>query len=177
MNWFDVIIAVPLIWAIWRGFSHGLVQQLLAIVALIGGVWVSWRWGESTGTALGMNEQWATVGGFVVVFAAIVIALALVGKFTRGLFNIAGLGAFDTILGILFSMAKVWLIASVTLHWLSTLPITQSVLDQKVTAESALYAPLQQTAEWVFPYIDFAKEQIYNADHDPITETPLEQSL
>lgn len=177
MNWFDIIVAVPLIWAIWRGFSHGLIQQLLAIVTLIGGVWVAWHWGKSTGEALGIDPQWATVGGFVILFTAIVIGLAIVGRFTKGLFNIAGLGAFDTILGVLFSVAKVWLITSITVHWLTTLPFAQNILTTKITSESVLYAPLCQTAEQVFPYIDFAKEQIYNADHDPIITNPLEQSL
>ena len=170
MNWFDIIVAIPLVWAVWRGFSNGLVRQLLAIVALIGGVWVAWRWGATTGEALGMGEQWAEVGGFVVVLIAVMIVIALVGHFARSLFNFVGLGALDNIGGVLFSVAKVWVVVSVVLHWLVALPVTRSVITEGVVVKSALYAPLEATADALFPYIDFAKEQIMNPTHDPIAD-------
>ena len=145
MNWFDFVIAVPLVWAIWRGFNHGLVQQLLAIVALIGGVW-------------------AATGGFVALFAAVLLALAIIGRFTKGLFRIVGLGALDTALGVFFSMAKVWLIASVVVHWMGGWSLTCG-MDEKLAAESMLYTPLSTTADIVFPYI-----QQLDVD-EPTTET------
>lgn len=152
MNWFDFVIAVPLVWAIWRGFNHGLVQQLLAIVALIGGVWAAWTWGGTVGEALGLDSEWAATGGFVALFAAVLLALAIIGRFTKGLFRIVGLGALDTVLGVFFSMAKVWIIASVVVHWLGGWKPTRA-MSEKLATESMLYAPLVTTADIVFPYI------------------------
>ena len=163
MNWFDFVIAVPLVWAIWRGFNHGLVQQLLAIVALIGGVWAAWTWGGAVGEALGLDSAWAATGGFVALFAAVLLALAIIGRFTKGLFRIVGLGALDTALGVFFSMAKVWLIASVVVHWMGGWSLTRG-MDEKLAAESMLYTPLLTTADIVFPYI-----QQLDAD-EPTTE-------
>ena len=172
MNWFDFVIAVPLVWAIWRGFNHGLVQQLLAIVALIGGVWAAWTWGGTVGEALGLDSEWSATGGFVALFVAVLLALAIIGRFTKGLFRIVGLGALDTALGVFFSMAKVWIVASVVVHWLGGWTPTHA-MSEKLSTESMLYTPLVTTADIVFPYI----QQFDTLNNSTVTDENPQQNL
>lgn len=176
MNWFDIVVAIPLLWALWRGFNHGLIQQLLSIVALAGGVWLAMRWGGEVGEALGIEARWSAVGGFVCVFVAVLIVMTLVGRFTRGLFSIAGLGVFDTLLGVVFSVGKVWVVVSLLLHGLVAMPFTQNLLGSKLPEKSLLYTPLVSTADVLFPYIDFAKESLYEAEDTQPQTQPAEQN-
>ena len=159
MNWFDIVVAVPLVWAVWRGFHQGFVQQLFSIAALLGGVWVAWHWGEVVGILLGIGEQWALLGGFALLFALVLLVVALIVRLTRGLFSVVGLGSFDTLLGVLFSMLKVWFVACLALHWTASL-IGKQRCDEALKESSLLYGPMCTTADWVFPYIDSAREQI-----------------
>lgn len=172
MNWLDLICLALLLWGVYRGITNGFIVQFVALAALVAGIWLSFKLGRGFGSTFGIHDPWAGPVGFVILFSLIVVGMAVVGRFTRGIFKIAGLGAADTILGVFFSVLKVWLILSISLYWLASLPLTQKVFTPQTTENSALYKPLTSTAHAVFPYIDFAKQHFTFGQ----SEQPAEQT-
>ena len=41
MNYLDIIIVVPLVYGLIKGFSNGLIKEVTALVALLAGVYVA----------------------------------------------------------------------------------------------------------------------------------------
>lgn len=98
MNYLDIIIAIPLLLGLWEGFRQGLIVQIIGLAALVAGVYLAFVFGSKAGMALGLEGLTATAVGFFAVFAIVVALLFILGRLTRGLFKIAGLGVFDTLL-------------------------------------------------------------------------------
>ncbi|MBP5782837.1 MAG: CvpA family protein, partial [Bacteroidales bacterium] len=41
MNWLDIVILVPCVWGLIKGISNGIVKEVMQIVSLVLGIWLS----------------------------------------------------------------------------------------------------------------------------------------
>ena len=41
MNWLDIVLAIPLLWFMYKGFRNGLIIELASLAALILGIYVA----------------------------------------------------------------------------------------------------------------------------------------
>ena len=41
MNWLDIVLAIPLLWFLYRGFRNGLIIELASLAALILGIYAA----------------------------------------------------------------------------------------------------------------------------------------
>lgn len=162
MNWLDIVIFLLLAFAVWEGWKQGVITQLLGLAALVVGIFLAWRFGAQVGGMFGMEGTVATVAGFAIVLVVVILAVALVGRLTRGLFRIAGLGAFDRIIGVLFSMFKMCLIAGVILMLVEAADPDGKALKNEVTDNSLLYPTVMKVTDFVFPYIDLLAGNLFD---------------
>lgn len=165
MNYLDIIIAIPLLLGLWEGFRQGLIVQIIGLAALVAGVYLAFVFGSKAGMALGLEGLTATAVGFFAVFAIVVALLFILGRLTRGLFKIAGLGVFDTLLGMLFSTLKAALIVGVLLMWLSDLDTGNNIIKESAAKKSRLYGPVLKTSQTVFPYLMSVKERFLDTEN------------
>ena len=107
MNIFDIIVYIALAWAVYNGWRRGLLLQLLSLVALFAGMYFALQYGPQIGVMLGAEGLAAKLLGFAVIFFAALILITVLGHLVKRVFRFAGLGIFDTLLGILFSAVKV----------------------------------------------------------------------
>lgn len=161
MNWLDIIIAILLVWAAWRGFSTGVIRQIISLVALILGIWLALAMGTQVGLMLNVDVLIAPLVGFIVVFILVVFALVVFGFLAKGLFRLIGLGPFDSILGVLLSLIKTWAIMSILCFWLcSWSQLKNNEAANSIATTSKLFPVLVQTSDYIFPFVDFTKEQL-----------------
>lgn len=161
MNWFDIIVAVLLLWAAWRGYSTGFIRQAISLAALALGVWLAFAFGPQVGIMLGVDALLAPLVGFIVVFLVVVVVLVILGMVTKGLFRLMGLGALDSIFGVVLSLLKTWIILSLLCSWLaawSKVDGPQAVGG--AISSSRLYPAFVKTADYIFPMVELAKEQL-----------------
>ncbi len=161
MNWLDIVIILLLIYAVWEGWRQGVITQVLGLAALALGIFLAWRSGAAIGGWLGMEGVVATVVGFVIVLVVVIVAVVLIGRLTKGLFKIVGLGIFDNILGVLFSMFKMLLIAGIVLMLIGAADPNGKVLTEKVKHGSVMYRAAIKTTEFIFPYVNLVKDSIF----------------
>ena len=166
MNWLDIVIAVPLCWAVYQGFKQGLVVQLVGLAALFVGVYLAFRYGTMVGEWFRLKSPTSQIVGFALVLVLVIIALALVGRLTRGLFHIAGLGIFDTLLGVVFAVIKVGLILGVLLGWFRAVDSKGEVLKESATSSSVLYGPVMKVSDMAFPYLLGMKDKLLGDESD-----------
>ncbi|MDR0907807.1 MAG: CvpA family protein [Rikenellaceae bacterium] len=162
MNWLDIVIAALLIYAVWDGARQGVVRQVLGLAALVLGIYLAWINGRSVGEILGLEGVAATLTGFAVVLVVVIVAVALIGRLTRGLFRLAGLGVFDNILGIVFSALKMLLGVGLVIMVVESVDKNDKILTDKVKSRSIMYRAATAVTDFVFPYIDLARQSIWD---------------
>ncbi len=116
MNWLDIVIIVLLIAAAVQGWRQGVIVQVIGLVAIVCGILLARNLCGPIGELFGLEGTVARVAGFAAVLLVVILVVALIGRATRGLSRIVGLGVFDSIFGAAFSVLKVWLLVWVVLN-------------------------------------------------------------
>lgn len=106
------------------------------------------------GTAFGLKETTAAVVGFITILIAVILLAALVGRMTRGLFRLVGLGVFDNILGVALSGLKMLLVVGIVLMLADFLDAKETVITREIKKSSPMYKAATGVAAFVFPYVD-----------------------
>lgn len=157
MNIVDIILLICFVPAVVQGFRKGFISQVIAIVSIIVGAWVSFRFTSDASVWLGQyiqgSEQMLKVVSFAIIFAAAIVALALLGKMLEGAIKLVMLGWLNRLLGVAFSLLKAGLIVGLGIMLFCSLNNTFGMVSEEVLNESVLFPPLKTLAYTVFPYL------------------------
>ena len=157
MNILDAIILICLIPAIIQGLRKGFISQAISIVSLIAGVWASARFADVVTTwaskYITASEQILKIVAFALILLAVFFVLGLIGRMLESILSFVMLGWLNKIAGVVFSLIKALLILGLVIMLFSSVNSTMELVKPEVIADSALYQPLKDTADAVFPYI------------------------
>ena len=127
MNWIDIVILV--IWgmtALW-GFSSGLLRILVPLVALVIGMALSSRIGDSVGEIFSSftdNENAQTVAGFVLIFGLLFILGGIISVVARRVLGIIPLfGMVNSLAGMAVGLLVGFLLVSGVLTAIQKSPV------------------------------------------------------
>lgn len=105
----DIVILSVLALSMLFGLLRGFVREVLSLVCWIAAFWVAWAWGHTVAGwyAAVLHEPAARLlAGYVSCFVGVLIAGAIVGWILRRLVRGGGLAAGDSVLGMLFGLAR-----------------------------------------------------------------------
>lgn len=159
----DIILIIPLLWALWAGFRSGIVVQLGGLAGLALGVWLGLRYGEPLGRWLGMGPESDVIVGFAIIMLLVLLSVALLSRLLRGVFRFAGVATLDRLCGALLSLLKVALILGLLLYGFTYLNRSVNWVEQRKLEASVLYRPLTDTADFIFPFIGKAWDKAFGA--------------
>ncbi len=162
MNILDIIILCCFIPAIIRGFSKGFVDQAYSLVALIAGVWLSFKFSGALGDWLVSFADLPAGVLHLIAFALILLVVMflvhLAGNVVEKLLKVVMLGWLNKLLGIVFAVIKAVLVIGLVIILFDSLNNTIPLVKEKTLSESILYQPVKDIANTVFPYL---KELIF----------------
>lgn len=157
MNLLDIILTVLLLFGLVRGFMNGLFVEIASLLALILGVFGAIHFSAYTASLfedkVDWDENYVNIIAFAITFVVIVLAIGLAGKALTKLANFAFLGVVNKILGAIFGMLKIGLIASIALNIFGNLNDTIPFMDKKDINESILYEPVMSISTKLYPII------------------------
>jgi len=157
MNILDIILLICFVPALVQGFRKGFISQVIAIVSIIAGVWMSFHFATMVSGWLGQyiqgSEQVMKVTAFALIFFAVIAVLALIGKFLEGTIKLIMLGWLNRLLGVVFSLLKTGLIVGLCIMAFCSLNNTFQFVSEDVLNSSVLFPPLKDMAYTVFPYL------------------------
>lgn len=163
MNILDIIVLVCLAIALIHGLSKGFISQAVALVSLVLGVWLSYKFSNLVSgwlePYLCVSKTVLQVIAFALILIAVVIGLNLLGKALTGLVKLVMLGWLDRILGIVFALFKAALAIGLVFILMDTLYSALQASRPKFIADSVLYPSIKNLADAVFPYL---KIMIFN---------------
>ncbi len=157
MNILDIILLICFVPALIQGFRKGFIAQVIAIISIIAGVWMSARFASMASAWIGQyiegSEQVLKLVAFVLIFIIVIAVLALVGKLIEGTVKLVMLGWLNKLLGVVFSLLKAGLIVGICIMAFCSLNNTFQLVSEETLKSSVLFPPLKDLAYSVFPYL------------------------
>jgi len=151
MNFLDLIILVPLIWCGIKGAKNGLVMEVLSLLALVAGVFVSLRFSHLVGQWFSIQGKYANIICFVIMFAGVAIGLYFLGRVLSHWANRSSLGLFNRIGGLIISFGKVFVILSVMIHFWNKIDPEEQILTKEKRDASLSFRFLERTTYQFWP--------------------------
>ena len=162
VNILDVIILVCLIPALVQGFRKGFIKQAFSIAAIVLGAWLSFTFSSKVAVwavpFVKMNGTLLGILSFVLVFAAVCLALMIASNLARKFVSFVMLGWMDKLLGTVFGLLKAVLAIGLAIMLVDAANTVLDLIPESTIKESILYAPVKDIANVVYPYL---KELIF----------------
>ncbi len=155
MNYFDIIIIIPLIWGAYKGFKKGFIIEIASFIALGLGIWGGMRFSSISAKYLSdafeISERVMPLISFAVTFIAIVIVVFMLAKMLQKVITMVALGFINRAAGALFGMLKFGLIMSVIINFTNIINEQISFIEPEMKTSSILYEPIGKVAQIIIP--------------------------
>jgi membrane protein required for colicin V production len=132
-----------------KGFFRGFVKETFGLIGIIGGIYIASRYAQPLGEYLDVNFLHLQNKGslYLIGFIASLIGFwavaAMFGGILGKLVSSSGLGIVDKILGFGVGAAKVFLIFSIIIYVLTSIPMFKSTVEN-VFQGSMMYPYFKQ---------------------------------
>lgn len=157
MNILDIIILICFVPALVQGLRKGFIAQIISIVSILLGVYLSFEFSTALGAWLGQyiegSEQILKIVAFALILVGVMVALTLLSRMLEKFVSFIMLGWLNKLLGVLFSFLKCALIVGLVIMAFNSLNNSFNFISEEELAKSALYPPLKELAYTVFPYL------------------------
>jgi membrane protein required for colicin V production len=156
-----------------KGFFRGFVKETFGLIGIIGGIYFASRFAGKFGDYINQNiyqvqnPQSLKLIGFIGALLAFWLAAVAIGAMLGKLVNSSGLGIVDKILGFGVGGAKVFLIFSVIIYVLTSIPIFRSTIESAFSG-SMMYPYFK---EWGSKIVKLSPEEISNQNAQ--TQKPI----
>ena len=147
-----------------KGFFRGFVKETFGLIGIIGGIYIASRYAQPVGEYLDLhllhleNKGSLYLIGFIGSLIGFWAVAAMMGTMLGKLVSSSGLGIVDKILGFGVGGAKVFLIFSIIIYVLTSIPMFKSSVEN-VFEGSMMY-----------PYFTQVGAQIVKLDPSQLTD-------
>lgn len=151
MSIIDIIILLLLLFGAYKGFTKGMLLEVIGILAFFIAIVAGFKllnWGMGLlNSQTNISDSLLPYIAFLLLFAAIVIGINLLGQALKKILDMTFFGTFDNLAGAIIGLFK-WALAISMLIWiLDTLEIQ---LPSDSLANSQVYPLLQPFAPKIF---------------------------
>ncbi len=160
-SYIDLIILVPILFGLYKGFTKGLILSLATLVGLFLGIYGGVQFSHITSQYLFEEfEIDIPLVAFAVTFLVIMIGVYLLGKLLTKFVDVLALGIFNKIGGALFGAGRMILILTVLLLFFENANATFQFVEPELIDKSQLYGILKDSSAVIFPYFEELKSNI-----------------
>jgi len=157
-NYVDLVVLIPLLFGMYKGFTKGLILSVATLVGLVSGVWVGVKFSHLTSEVLFEKFQLdIPLLAFAVTFLCVLIGIYFIGKLLSKFIDMLALGLLNKIGGAIFSAFKTVLILAVVLLFFENINNNFHFVDTTMLDDSILYPFIKTVSKYVFPYFNDLK--------------------
>ena len=157
MNFIDITILIPLAYAAWKGFKHGLIIEIFTLMALVLGIYAGIHFSDYASTflkdALEWNSKYLPVVAFTLTFLAVGAMVYFAGKALERVVKFTGLSPINKTFGIIFSLIKMSYFISVLIVLLESYDEKNDFFPEETKTASLLYVPIKNLSTSTIPGI------------------------
>lgn len=157
MNYLDIVLAIPLLWGLYKGISKGIVKELSSLVALILGIYGAVHFADSIHPYLkeqfSIESSFVPIVSFAITFIVIVLLVRLIGILLDKVIKMAALGVISKLLGGIFGVFKTAFIISGLLLVINTFDYYLKLIPVDQKKASILYQPISEMIPSIMPNV------------------------
>lgn len=158
MSFIDIIFAVLLCIALYKGIKNGLFVELASLVALIVGIFVAIKFSYLIKGILETKVSWEPkyieITAFALTFLIVVVAIHLSAKLLTKIADFAYLGWLNKLAGAVFSCLKTILALSVVILVFEKINLNNMLVKQETLDKSIFYNPTKEISAFLYPKIE-----------------------
>ena len=163
MNYLDILLCIPLVWGLYKGFTKGLIIEAATMIAFGLGVWGGINFSNYVAVKISTGFDWHSpylpVISLAVTFLAIIIIVYFIAKLIQRMVEGMALSAVNKIGGAVFGALKFAMVMSVVIFMIDALEESYPMISFKTKQESLLYKPIGMIAPTLIPALDKEKMQ------------------
>lgn len=167
MNFLDILILVPIIYAAYKGFKHGFIIELFTLLAVLVGIYMGIHFSDFTAKWLketfGWDSEYLPVVSFTITFLGVGAMVFFGGKMIEQMVKVVQLSAINKFLGILFASIKALYLVSVVLVLIESIDEKNHFFPAKTKTQSLLYEPVKNTSTKTIPALGSSTIFLVNA--------------
>ncbi len=145
MNFIDILIILPLLYAVYKGFKQGFVIEVFTLLALFVGLYVGIHFSDFIAEWLkatfGFSSKYLPVIAFTLTFLGVGAMVYFAGKTIERLIKVVQLSLVNKIAGSFFGGLKMFYILSVILLLVEAYDEKSSFFPAEKKTSSLLYYP------------------------------------
>jgi membrane protein required for colicin V production len=169
MNFLDIVIIVPLIWAGWKGFKKGLIIEVATMLALGLGIWGGINFSDLIAgliaDGLGSKSKYLPIIAFSITFLLIGAMVYFLGVMLERVVNMVALKLVNKIFGAVFGVAKLALFLSVVIVIMEAYDEKGDFIPEDVKEGSLLYHPTKELSLTLIPALRYSDIFIQASKH------------
>ncbi len=166
MNLIDLILGVPLAYALYRGFTKGLILELATLAGLVIGLYAGIHFSGLAATFLKdtfhLDGKYLPLISFAGVFLLVLAGTYALGKLMEKSAKLMKLNFFNKVAGALFSLSKMALILSFLIFFVNAFAPGGHLFNKEQIGKSFLYKPVTALAPLLLPRVQRVKEITIN---------------
>ena len=118
-----------------KGIFRGFVKETFGLIGIIGGIYVASRYAQSAGEFLDahlfhlQNKNSLYLIGFIAALIVFWLFAVAIGSMLGKLVSSSGLGVVDRVLGFFVGAAKVFMIFSIIIYVLNSIPVFKASVE------------------------------------------------
>ncbi|WP_107039089.1 CvpA family protein [Brumimicrobium mesophilum] len=170
MNFVDIVILVPLLYAAWVGFRKGLIIEVFTLLALLVGIYAGIHFSDWTSNLIkdkiNIEGRYLPVVAFTLTFLGVGAMVYFAGKMIERMLKVVNLSPVNKILGLFFGVIKMLYTLSILIILIETYDERGNFIPKDVKNESYLYNPVRLTASATIPAIEESTIWLKNSVND-----------
>ena len=181
MSIVDILILIPLGYAAWKGFQHGIIIEVFTLLALLVGIYAGIHFSDVTANwmknSLGWDSEYLPAIAFTITFLGIGAMVYFAGKMIEQFVKITNLTPINKAFGIVFAVLKMTYFVSVFMVLLESYDEKGDFLPPSMKEKSLLYNPILKVSTTTIPALKESTLFVKNALQSDSTNLSVEQIL
>jgi membrane protein required for colicin V production len=181
MSIVDILILIPLGYAAWKGFQHGIIIEVFTLLALLVGIYAGIHFSDVTANwmknSLGWDSEYLPVIAFTITFLGIGAMVYFAGKMIEQFVKVTNLTPINKAFGIVFAVLKMTYFVSVFLVLLESYDEKGDFLPPSMKEKSLLYNPILKVSTTTIPALKESALFVKNALQSDSTALTVDQIL
>jgi len=159
MNWLDIIVAIVIVYSIFKGYRTGFIKQLASLAGIVACILLS---GKVSAMILpylrnlgNIPDKLLEPAAFIAAFILIAAAFMLLGHMIQSILETIKLGFINRLAGAVLSLAKWMIIISLVFNLLIKMDEHRVLFPADIENRSLSFKYIQPVAPAIAPYLKF----------------------
>ena len=152
MGFIDIVFAVLLGFAAYKGLKNGLFVEFASLISFFVGIYIAVKFSYVVGGFIGESKS-AKVAAFVITLIGVVVGIHLLAKVFSSIASTLFLGWLNKLGGAFFGILKTALLLGVILSLFQKVNINNALVSKETQENSIFFNPILKTSEFMLPVL------------------------